>query len=227
MDADRDRTLRIEIPPCTLTGDGIVWTDLTGLNGWSLVAAVPQAVYWSGSIDLSGYARDYKTFYPAGGVIQEGPYYSSLQGAGQVVLTVVSSVPLDEVAMVTQMAANNGPGFIDSITAATGTNQQNWETVIFGESQVNLINGQLPLTLGICQPLTNKQFGSLSPTAAQVLYVMKMVLPFVDTSVEPPSIGINLLIPPSRVILPGTMDQEPELQYMMRLSRSVELANQV
>ena len=226
MDSERDRTLRIEIPPCTLIGDGLQWTDLTGLNGWSLVTAVPQAVYWSGSIDLSGYARDYKTFYPAGGVIQEGPYYSALEGAGQVVLTVVSSVPLDETSMVAQMAGNGGPSFIDANASSTGVNQQNWETVIFGESQVNLINAQLP-TVGICQPLTNKQFGSLSPTAAQVLYVMKMVLPFVDTSATPPGIGINLLIPPSRVILPGTMDQEPELEYMMRLSRSIELANQV
>jgi len=36
-----------------------------------------------------------------------------------------------------------------------------------------------------------------------------------------------MTIPASRVILPGTMDQEPELEYMMRLSRSVQLANQV
>jgi hypothetical protein len=39
--------------------------------------------------------------------------------------------------------------------------------------------------------------------------------------------GTALIIPASRVILPGTMGQEPELEYMMRLSRSVELANQV
>jgi hypothetical protein len=36
-----------------------------------------------------------------------------------------------------------------------------------------------------------------------------------------------LTIPASRIILPGTMDEEPELEYMMRLARSVELANQV
>jgi len=34
-------------------------------------------------------------------------------------------------------------------------------------------------------------------------------------------------IPASRIVLPGSMDQEPELNYMMRLSRSIELANQV
>ncbi len=181
---DNDRTLRIEIPGCIVnkSPEDPEWSPVnSAFNGWTVIPTGTNQLFWQGTIDLSGYARDYKTFYPAGGVIQEGPYYSSLQGVGQVVLTVVSSVPLDEVAMVTQMAANGGPGFLDSITAATGTNQQNCETVIFGESQVNLINGQLPLTLGMCKALTNKQFGSLSPAAGQVLYVMKMVLPFVVT----------------------------------------------
>ena len=220
--ADNDRTLRIEIPGCLVAGDGTEWIDLIGLNGWLPVPSAPQALYWEGSIDLSGYARDYKTFYPAGGVIQEGPYYSAFQGAGQVVLTIVSSVPLDPDIVAIQIGANGGPGFIDYNFASTGFNQQNWNTVIFAETQVNLINANLP-SIGICQPITVKQSGSLEPTAAQVLYVMKFVVPLVIAG----QIGITLQVPPSRVILPGTMDQEPELEYMMRLSRSIELANQV
>ena len=220
--ADNDRTLRIEIPGCLVQGDGLVWYDLTGLNGWLPVPTAPQALYWEGSIDLSGYARDYKTFYPKGGVIQEGPYYSSFEGAGQVVMTVVSSVPLDADILAIQIGANGGPGFIDYNFAPSGAGQQNWTTVIFAESQVNLINSTLP-SVGICQPITVKQFGSLQPTAGQVLYVMKMVVPLVFEH----QIGLTLQVPPSRVILPGTMDQEPELEYMMPLSRSIELANQV
>ena len=121
-----------------------------------------------------------------------------------------------------QFIANTGPGLLDLDTIPTREGQQNWETVLFAESQMNLINANLP-ALGICQPLTVKQFGSLMPTAAQVLYVMKLVSP----STIAGQIGTTLSIPASRVILPGTMDQEPELEYMMRLSRSIELANQV
>jgi len=223
MDADRDRTLRIEIPPCAVTGDGIVWTNLAGLNGWQIVPSTPDALYWSGSIDLSGYARDYKTFYPAGGVIQEGPQWSAFGGSGQTVFTVVSSVPLNPDVLLLQVGGNGGPGFIDnSGVLSSGQGQQDWTTVLFAESQVNLINANLP-ALGICQPITVKQSGSLSPTAAQVLYVMKLVIPATLSGL----IGTTLAIPASRIILPGTMDQEPELEYMMRLSRSVELANQV
>jgi len=219
---DRQRTLRIEIPPCSVAGDGNAWIDLSGLNGWLTVPSGPNALYWEGSIDLSGYARDYKTFYPSGGVIQEGPYWNAFGGSGQTVCTVVSSVPLDPDVLFLQLSGNSGPGFIDYNALASGRGQQNWNTVTFAETQVNLINVNLP-ALGICQPITVKQSGSLSPTAAQVLYVMKIVIPTTVAS----SIGTTLSIPASRVILPGMMDQEPELEYMMRLSRSVELANQV
>jgi hypothetical protein len=219
----QQRILRIEIPPAYVEGDGAIWVDLSGINGWLPVPSNANALYWQGSIDLSGYARDYKTFYPQGGVLQEGPYWNcSASGFGQTVCTVVSSTPLDPDILLTQISANTCPGFIDLNILSTGQGQQDWNTVLFGESQINLINQTLP-SLGICQPITNKQFGSLSPTAAQVLYVLKLVIPATVAS----TIGTSLSIPASRVILPGSMDQEPELEYMMRLARSVELANQV
>ena len=226
-----EQTLRIEIPGCAVTkptADDPEWIDLTGANGWTPIffGGVPSlALGWRGSIDLSGYARDYKTFYPDGGVIQEGPYYIAFNGFGQTVCTLVSSVPIDLEQLALTIVANSTPGLIvDTLVAAggIGTAAQNWETTMFCETQVNLINSQLP-ALGICQPITNKQTGSLSPTAAQVLYVSKIVIPATVANAT----GTTLSIPASRVILPGKMDQEPELNYMMRLARSVELANQV
>ena len=223
MDAERDRTLRMEIPSCTVSKGDVdpEWTDKSLVNGWSTLASSPTIVYWEGSIDLSGYARDYKTFYPSGGVIQEGAFTLLAGGSAAIVYTVVSSVPVDVENLSLQVLGNAGPGFIGS-PGATGRESQNWETVIFAQNEVLLINQNLPSASGILQPLTIKQSGSLSPTAAQVLYVVKMAIPLGAT------IGITAFgIPASRVILPGTMDQEPELEYMMRLSRSVELANQV
>lgn len=225
-----EQTLRIEIPGCSVskaTADDPEWFDLTAINGWTPVTlgGAPSLVLgWLGSIDLSGYARDYKTFYPDGGVIQEGPYYTAFNGYGQTVATVVSSVPINLEQLALTIVSNSTPGLIVSNVAlgGAGTNAQNWETTLFCETQVNLINSQLP-TLGICQPITKKQTGSLSPSAAQVLYVAKIVIPATVANAT----GTTLSIPASRVILPGNMDQEPELSYMMRLSRSVELANQV
>ena len=226
-----EQTLRMEIPGCavgkTLTDDP-EWTDLSALNGWEIVTfggAPSTVVGWQGTIDLSGYARDYKTFYPEGGVIQEGPYYVAFDGFGQTVCTVVSSVPINLEQFTLMLLANSTPGLIvDTLTTAgaLGTASQNWETTMFCETQVNLINSNLP-AVGICQPITSKQTGSLSPTAAQVLYVAKIAIPITVAG----GTGTTLSIPPSRVVLPGKMDHEPELSYMMRLSRSIELANQV
>ena len=221
MDADRDRTLRIEIPGGVVTKPGPepAWLDLSLANGWSTIPG-SLAIYWEGSIDLSGYARDYKTFYPSGGVIQEGPVTELIQGEAAIVYTVVSSVPVDVDNLLIQLAGNSGPGLIvNPGFGTTGSLSQNWETVIFAQCETLIVNNTLLTATGILQPVTVKQSGSLSPTAAQVLYVVKMVLPFGSSTL--------LSVPASRVILPGTMDQEPELEYMMRLSRSVELANQV
>ena len=165
----------------------------------------------------------YKTFYPSGGVIQEGPFTVLSGGQAAVIYTIVSSVPVDVENLSLQIFGNTSPGFIGTPgVGTTGRESQNWETVIFAQNELLLINQNLPSASGILQPLTVKQNGSLSPTAAEVLYVVKMAIPLGAT------IGITTFgIPASRVILPGTMDQEPELEYMMRLSRSVQLANQV
>ena len=223
MESTDERTLRTEIPPCYVTAStGVVFDGLSGLNGWQLDALMPNVPYWTGTIDLSGYVREYKTFYPKLGFIQEGPYWTCFGGTGQTVLTIISSIPLNPVSIGTQLSGNGGPGFIDLNTAATGVAQQNWETVLFCETQVNLINANLP-GLGICQPITNKQSGSLSATASDTLYILKLVVP----STIGGQIGDDLSIPASRVILSGTFGAEPDVQYMMRLKRSVELANQV
>tara|TARA_R110000824_G_scaffold9200_2_gene41258 strand:- start:186 stop:872 length:687 start_codon:yes stop_codon:yes gene_type:complete len=227
--ADNDRTLSIEIPSMTvskLTGE-TTWTTLSGANGWTVVEALglPGTVMsWSGTIDLSGYARDYKTFYPAGGVIQQGPYVLETLGGGLVLYTVVSSTPLNPENVQWQLAMNGGPGFLNNTGAlggGLGQDQQNPTTIMFAESQLFVPNVNIqPNTFGVQQPLSRNQSGSMEPTASDTLYVVSLYYPL-----EQGMTGV--VIPAQRVILPGTMDQEPELEYMMRLSRSIELANQV
>jgi len=228
MDSERDRILRIEIPSCIVAKlaeeDG--WTDRTGINGWSITFPGSTVLHWEGSIDLSGYARDYKTFYPSGGVIQRGPYMAEVGGEGSITYTVISSTPLDPENVFYQLSGIGGPGFLNwgpYAASNLGTDQQNWNQIIFAESELNVPNINIsPNLAGIQQPLESHQSGSLSPTAAQVLYCLKMIFPFSS------GVGVTQMsIPAARVILPGTMDQEPELEYMMRLSRSVQLANQV
>lgn len=229
-DSERNRTLRMEIPPSIYekVPEEEEW-DVSEpyANGWTIIPldGIPTlAVGWAGTIDLSGYARDYKTFYPSGGVLQQGSYQACRGGEGTINLTVVSSVPLSLENILGQIIYGTGPGFLNHGLYAElgiGEKQQDWNTVMFSQSELFVPNVNIsPNVSGVLNPMNTQQSGSMSPTATQVLYVAKVVYPFGE--------GQSLLtIPASRVILPGVMDQEPELEYMMRLSRSVELANQV
>ena len=227
--SDRERVLTKMIPP-TIWGKAAeepVWTNIAYDNGWEtvgLLGAPTLAISWQGTIDLSGYARDYKTFYPSGGVIQQGSYTSCVGGSGLLMITAVSSTPLDPSNVLGQMIYGTGPGFLNHGAYAAlgiGSDQQDWSTITFCQTEALVPNANLqPNEYGILQSMDIQQSGSMQPTAAQVLYITKVVYPIGTTQTL-------LTIPASRIILPGTMDQEPELEYMMRLARSVELANQV
>ena len=220
MESADTRTLRIEIPSCELgklAGDP-TWTNTASARGWRIITPGFLNVVWDGTIDLSGYSRDMKTFYPSAAMIQQGPIMSEVAGAGNLSYTIVSSIPLNAETVFTQVLnLNGGPGFLNSFA----NDQQNWETVIFAESQIHVPNTNIsPNPLGINQLLSSRQSGSLSPTATDTLYVMRVVIPFGAVST---SIGI----PASRVIIPGKFGTEPDVEYMMRLKRSVELSQQV
>jgi len=220
MSEDLERILKIEIPSCYVEGRGgvgDVWDVFTLANGWQ---ALNNTMYWQGSIDLSGYALERKTFYPLTAFVQEATSYNAFGGSGQSVVYIVSSIPIDPVTLATQVIFTSGPGFIQP--GAAGVPQDDWTNVLFAEYKVNLINSTLP-ALGICQPIETKQYGSLSPTAADKLYVMKMVFPATLAGI----VGDSLSIPSSRIVIPGSIKEEPKLEYMMRLKRSYELANQV
>ena len=102
-----------------------------------------------------------------------------------------------------------------------GIDQQNWETVLFNETQLYVNNTNItPNALGVQQGLREEQTGSLSPTASDTLYCLKLAI-LNDVS------STTILVPASRVILPGKFGTEPDVEYMMRLKRSVELSQQV
>ena len=71
-------------------------------------------------------------------------------------------------------------------------------------------------------------FSSLEPTAADCIYCYRVfILPKAyDRTTQPNGLDV-FRAPAKRVLLNAMTDKEPELEYMMRLKRSYELANQV
>jgi hypothetical protein len=212
MDEDT-RTLTLELPATIAVKNAPdpLWATVT--NGWREIVAAPLNLFWTGTIDLSGYVRDMKTFYPSAAFTQRGPISTEVAGAGLTTYTIISSIPLDPEQILFQLADAGGPGFLNGTT--------NWDTVLFAESQTWVVNANItPNPQGVLQLLDSHQSGSLSPTASDTLYCLKLVMPFATNQTQ-------MLIPASRILIPGKFGTEPDVEYMMRLKRSVELSQQV
>lgn len=219
MENEDRRTLKIEIPGCNfakLVADP-TWT-ITGWSGTWTILPGSTILVWTGTIDLSGYTREMKTFYPSAAFTQKGPITREQGNGGTLLYTIVSTIPVEPMEVVESLAGSGGQGFIPFSTSAVG---QNWETVLFAETDVLVTNSNItPNPSGVLQTLSSEQSGSLSPTAADTLYVLKLYLPLVQNQT-------SITIPPSRVIIPGKFGTEPDVEYMMRLKRSTELSQQV
>lgn len=234
MDAESfDRVLKAEIPPCDVQRipEDPSWNNLEASGGWTniTIAGAPSLILaYETTIDLSGYAMKDLTFYPHGGYIQEGGVHLFPDGVSLIDYTIVSSIPIDFENLSWQLSGQGSPGFtmLNSLTAlGFGDDGQNPDTVMFAENRyLNTDSTITPNTNGFLRDISRLQSRSFEPTAADKLYVVRMVIPL-NAGAAPGS--IRLTIPASRVVLPGRMGKEPELEYMMRLKRSYELANQV
>lgn len=205
------------------------------------------------SLDISGYTQleDKTVFFRNSFEQKAGPYagtwtYGSatevipFRGYANLIYetVIVSSVPLTDDNLF--LAVQNAPGFIQNSGFANLLNMDpgtfNRSQIVHGSSRVwgvSTLFGSDPLqgtedeTGGsILEVVDESIFSSLEPTTADTLYCYRILsLPqsFVGTYTRFNSI----LIPSRRVILSSQIEEEPFLEYMMRLKRSYELANQV
>ena len=206
------------------------YTDING--GWQdLGPAYPLGLYYQDEIDLSGYARQDLTFYPELGFNQIGVGHIMVGNDGGELfdVTFVSTVPLTDVASLYFWASTgSSPALPQFDNVSIGFQIQDstqWETLPFAEQRSYARNVNVPGATGLMQPIDRAQLGSLEPTAADKLFITRIVVPFSNTL--PHSDFTTVTVPPSRVGFIGTMTKEPSLEYMMRLKRSYELANQV
>ena len=156
---------------------------------------------------------------------------------------IVSSVPLNDDNLFASIFS--GPGFTQDGTLwpllgiEPGT--FNREHIIHGSGKIwgiSSLFGADPLLVDgtILQPgdtggstlelIDEAIYSSLEPTAADTLYcyrVFSLPQSFESTYTR----FDDLELPARRVIMSTVVDEEPQLEYMMRLKRSYELANQV
>jgi len=227
-DEDMQRTLCAEFAPGGMTYDRVKseWAVSSATTGWVPIGAglfVTQQ-----DIDLSGYAMARKTFYPYSSFEQRGGFtygqfdttLTSQPYATDV--TIISSVPLSNNDLL--IAVAYAPGFTGLTGYSVPVNRFERSNIIHGEMKLYTLDSNMAVPGGnnSLKLLGREIFSSLEPTAADKLYCYRIMGVFAVNGE-----GESAVFPATRVLLPGNISSEPQLEYMMRLKRSYELANQV
>lgn len=243
-----DRVLVAETPGLAANADRLVqrWNNdgQTEWRNWGTLTTNQYFVHES-TIDLGGYTRqDDLTVFFRSSFEQVGGRYTVVWFASETnplngfdaainEMVFVSSVPFTDSHFDQIFLA--APGFTNFRFDPTFTPDQlhvNRTQIIHGHIQdraVNTVTGSADLTAegqGYMLPIVDEYFSSLEPTAADQLYVYRLIVLPRPSIMD--STGLtSVLIPPRRIIMDTMVDKEPDLSYMMRLKRSYELANQV
>jgi len=220
------RTISTMIPSLVLEKQEVdpEWTQYR--NGWSPILSIPFASSYEDSIDLSGYALQSMTFFPELGFIQESPVRSltGSEAGGMIDTTIISSVPLNVDSVINEIIFASGPG-LTPIGNAGIIDPSDWSQILYCRIRHDTLDSAFASSTGFTRPVDMGQIGSLEPTAADKLFITRIVLPY--GTVTNTELYSTLVAPAQRVGFKGMMAEEPQLEYMMRLKRSYELANQV
>lgn len=232
QEEDMQRTLVSEFGPLAWSTDrdGIVTPSIQGSYSNLSNAGTAETLFVEEvSIDLSGYAMDKKTFFPYSSFEQRsGPTSASFAdtSTGRMIrdIIIVSSVPLDvDYDTMVLYAVFDLPGFNSgNITGGDITAYRINRDPLMHQHKLVLAHDTTTATTGgssIYRVVSSSNASSLEPTAADLLYCYRIVYSA--------STDGGALLPAARVLLPGMITTEPKLEYMMRLKRSYELANQV
>jgi hypothetical protein len=201
--------------------DGTKWVGYApfGETGWSVIGGAVATLSHETQLDLSGYNLQRKTIFPRAVGIQDPGLYSFKPGAGSnsdglLIMDVITSVPLDIVEVSNNSVLGVYPGTLGS--------KYDYSQVIFGMARFFAKNTTVPFP-NYQQLQRTARFGSGEPNASDKLYcyrIVRILAEVLDNTSE-------ILLPSCRQVISANIDEEPHLEYMMRLKRSYELAGQV
>ena len=210
--------------------DGTLWTQVDNAH-----------IYSQDVIDIGGLTTTQEnTFFPQAATIQNSPFYkapgsilrdpndpqSGLAPYGSIFEWVlITESPFDA----SKWIQDQNYGFFDTQFTCPGidprrtTNQNStigFENILYGRVQMIANNTSLPQQAGVVY--ATEEFGSMTPTASDRLYVTRIVK--VQTYGLSPQAGYTIQLPHMRVIIVGSGKEENDLSYIMRLRQSYKLA---
>lgn len=227
----------------TYTASGTTWSTQ---GNW--VYSDPNHIFIQDTIDIGGMTTTQeRTFYPQAATIQNSPYYSA-PGAinrtpGDPNSGLVPYGALFEWVLITESPFNASKWIADQDYNIGGisfgtqqtcpgidvrrTTDQNstigFENILYGRVQMISHNTSLPQQAGVVY--ATEEFGSMTPTASDRLYVTRIVKVQNYGLATPDQSAIQL--PHMRIIIVGSDKEENDLSYIMRLRQSYKLDQDV
>jgi len=228
------------------TAAGTSWSS----NGpWEYAGGNTNVLYTQDEIDIGGMTTTQEeTFYPEAATIQNSPFYT-VPGVvdripGSPELGLVPYGALFEYVLITESPFKVDKWVADQIYTGDGTSwipvyscpgidprrttdqatTLGFDNILYGRVQMIVHNSSLPQQAGVVY--STNEFGSMTPTASDRLYVTRFVViqPLGGQTI-PNGSGIQL--PHMRVVLVGSGKEENDLSYIMRLRNSYLLQQDV
>jgi len=235
-----DRQLVVEFPWLLIKAGGPppapVWENRADTDTRQL-AGYTTAYVQETKLDLSGYTQSdltvgfRRSFEQSGGIDYITWQTFDVQDDGIIENVIISSVPMNDAQL--GLTFVSCPGFTPYNEPALALDWGNFNRthIIHGHFRYLFPNSTIGSTAfgakgaAALMAITDNDYSSLEPTAADCLYCYRIIaVPNPGTAAA----GIETVsLPPKRVILDAFTVKEPDLEYMMRLKRSYELANQV
>jgi hypothetical protein len=187
-----------------ITWDAGQWSSI-----YTTVAGNPmQLLYQIKTLDLSGYTLQDKTLFPTTVNFQDMDCYPQTNNMG-------TAVPVRRATMLstTPISGDDLNNFSGLNWDLPGSNRSTFDldNILFGRFQTYL---QLSTFAGL-QQIGQNVWGSGDATAGEKIW-------YVDAYLIPNIASLTFTVPNQSMVMPIVIAEEPELEYMMRLSRSLE-----
>jgi hypothetical protein len=231
----------------TYTAAGTTWSDP---GPWTYASVPGNVLYSQDEIDIGGMTTTKEeTFYPEAATIQNSPFYtapgavpiepldpeSRLAPYGAIyeyVLITESPFKVEKWLADQNYTSGTGQQFI-TVQTCPGINPRRttdqattlgFQNILYGRVQMIAHNTSLPIQAGVVY--SSNEFGSMTPTASDRLYVTRIVVVQPLGGIIIPN-GSTIQLPHMRVILVGSGKEENDLSYIMRLRNSYLLQQDV
>ena len=220
------RTITEMIPPLKALWDAeySVWEPtsqgsfFSGIqtDSWQVLPTVPSSLAFETNLDLGGYELDDLTIFPLFIGLQDPGVYSLSDGTNTRirVIDIISQERLNLITTVDETM------FMNAMPGMSPTNVD-FIQILSGQFRYMLANTTFAAP-EVMQTVQTGDFGSGSPTSVRKLWLYRFVIP---SGVATPTSELN--VPASRFVIRANIVKEGDLEYLMRLKRSYELAPKV